>query len=99
MFSVFLGYHPNHYALSYLFNLCSIFTQLPEEIFPRNTKENELLYKLLTTNFHTLRHAKTNYHGFTYTELLSKRCSEFIERAEIIAADELKKLHTIKESE
>lgn len=81
LIEVVLGYHPNHYALAYLFSLCSLFTKLPEEIFPRNTAEDEILYKHLTTNFHTLRHAKTNYHGYTYTELLSKRCSEFIERA------------------
>ena len=92
---VFLGYHPNHYALNYLLDLCSICTSLPNDIFPRNTEEDQLLYKLLTTNFHTLRHAKCNYHGYTYTELLSKRCGEFIEQAQIEIANELERLTTI----
>lgn len=95
LIEVFLGYHPNHYALAYLFNLCSIFTTLPEDIFPTKTEEDQLLYKLLTTNFHTLRHAKTNYHSFTYTELLSKRCGEFIENAQIAATNELNRIATI----
>lgn len=89
---VVLGYHPNHYALNYLLDLCSICTTLPNEIFPRTTEEDQLLYRLLTTNFHTLRHAKCNFHGFTYTELLSKRCSEFIERAQIEMANELERI-------
>lgn len=95
MIAVFLGYQPTHYSLGYLFDLCELFTPLANELFPRQTKEDQQLYALLTTNFGSLRHAKTNYHGFTYTELLSKRCCLFVEQAEVLVTKELERLETI----
>lgn len=95
MIAVFLGYQPTHYSLGYLFDLCGLFTPLARELFPRQTKEDQLLYELLTTNFGTLRHAKTNYHGFVHTELLAKRCCLFIEQAEVLVSKELERLETI----
>ena len=95
MIAVFLGYQPTHYSLGYLFDLCSLFTPLTNELFPRQTEEDRQLYALLTTNFGTLRHAKTHYHGFTNTELLSKRCGIFVEQAELLVTKELERLETI----
>lgn len=94
MIAVFLGYQPTHYSLGYLFDLCSLFTPITSELFPRQTEEDQQLYALLTTNFGTLRHAKTQYHGFTYTELLSKRCCLFVEQAEVLVGEELERLAT-----
>lgn len=99
MIAVFLGYRPTHYSLEYLFDLCSLFTPLANEIFPRQTTEDKQLYALLTTNFGTLRHALTNYHGFTYTELLSKRCGLFVEQAEVLVGKELERLETINQND
>lgn len=98
MIVVFLGYQSTHYSLGYLFDLCSLFTPLTNELFPRQTEEDKQLYALLTTNFGTLRHAKTNYHGFTYTELLSKRCCLLMEQAELLVGKELERLETINPS-
>jgi hypothetical protein len=95
MIAVFLGYQPTHYSLGYLFDLCVLFTPLTNELFPRQTEEDKQLYALLTTNFGSLRHAKTNYHGFTHTELLSKRCCLFMEQAEALVTQELDRTKTI----
>ena len=92
MIAVFLGYQPTHFSLGYLMDLCSLFTPIASELFPRQTEDDQLLYKLLTTNFGTLRHAKTRYHGLMYTELLSKRCCLFVEQAELLVGKELERL-------
>lgn len=99
MIAVFLGYQPTHYSLGYLFDLCELFTPLTNELFPRQTEEDQQLYALLTTNFGNLRHAKTKYHGFTYTELLSKRCCLFVEQAELLVGKELERLETTNQND
>jgi hypothetical protein len=92
MIAVFLGYQPSHFSLGYLMDLCGLFTPLASELFPRQTKDDQLVFGMLATNFGTLRHAKTNFQGYMYTELLEKRCGLFVEQAEVLVGEELVRL-------
>ncbi|NUY80484.1 hypothetical protein HUK80_06220 [Flavobacterium sp. MAH-1] len=91
LIEVFLAYRPNHYGLGYLFDLCDYFTPLCREVFPRDTEEGKLLFKLLCGNMSSLRRAVPDYSDFTYTELLEKRLHLFVERANILVEEELKR--------
>ena len=89
---VFLGYTPNHFSLSYLFDLCEYFTPLTSEIFPRQTDKDKLLLKLLSCNMSSLRHGAMDEVPRHDYEVLSNRYYEFIERADKLIANELERL-------
>lgn len=89
---VFLGYTPNHFSLSYLFDLCEYFTPLTSEIFPRQTDKDKLLLKLLSCNMSSLRHGAMDEVPRHDYEVLSNRYYEFVERADKLIANELERL-------
>ena len=39
LINVFLDYHPDHFSMAYLFDICEIFTPLTSDIFPRTRSE------------------------------------------------------------
>lgn len=81
LINVFLGYHPDHFSMAYLFEICEIFTPLTSEIFPQITGEDKKLFDLLKAHPGSLRWAKLKKSCLLDTELLAKRCNLFHERA------------------
>src|SRR5690606_36373539 len=47
LLNLFWEYKPQHYSLDYLLHLCSHFTQLPNNIFPRTTFGLQRQYSML----------------------------------------------------
>jgi hypothetical protein len=99
LINVFLGYHPDHFALGYLFDLCEIFTPLTSELFPRTTSEDKRLYDLLKTNPNSLRWMSVKKSSLLDTEHLERRCSLFYEKASQIAESELERIENLGSNE
>ncbi|MDR6844313.1 hypothetical protein [Flavobacterium granuli] len=99
LIDVFLGYQPNHFSLTFLFDICEIFTSLTSEIFPRKTEEDKKLFDLLKMHPSSLRWANLKTSSFLNTELLEKRCNLFYERACEIAEAELEGIEKLRNNE
>lgn len=97
LIETFLGYRPMHFNLGYLFDLCSLFTTLLEEIFPRNTPEEQKIFGLLSQHLSKLRTVRLKPTDFLYTELLQRRCYQFHEKATLLIEAELERLEKNKE--
>ena len=95
LINVFLGYHPNHFSLAYLFEICEIFTPLVSEIFPQTTGEDKRLFDLLKTHPGSLRWLKLKNSSRIDTELLAKRCKLFHERACELVEVELERIENL----
>lgn len=92
---VFLGYMPNHFTLPYLFELCEYFTPLTSEIFLRQTEKDRELLKVLSGRTSSLRYGCVDDVTYSDYQVLSNRCHEFLERANILAAVELERLEEL----
>ncbi|ESU27081.1 hypothetical protein FLJC2902T_22590 [Flavobacterium limnosediminis JC2902] len=92
LIDTFLGYRPMHFSLGYLFDLCNLFCPLAEEIFPRNTPEEQKIFNLLSQHLSKLRFANLKPTDFLHTELLQRRCYLFLEKATLLIEAELKRL-------
>jgi hypothetical protein len=91
LIEVFLGYRPNHFALGYLFGICSTFSSLASDIFPRDTDENKRLFAILATNISTLRQSHSDHYGKSDIDMLAGRCWRFLEEAGEIVNERLEK--------
>jgi len=76
-----LGYTPNHFSLSFLFELCEYFSPLSEMLFPRETDKDKALFRLLSLSPNDLRHGTVDDVAHHDYEVLRNRCMEFVERA------------------
>ncbi|WP_281235171.1 hypothetical protein [Flavobacterium gelatinilyticum] len=92
---VFLGYTPNHFSLGYLFELCEYFTSLTSEHFPRNSRDEKNMFKLLKKNPNTLRFSRRNSFDYLYYGLMEDRCRDFMKEAEVLIQKELERLEGI----
>lgn len=99
LINVFLGYHPDHFSLAYLFDLCEIFTPLTSEMFPRITSEDKRLFDLLKTNPSSLRWINVKKSSLLDTEHLERRCGLFYEKACEIAEVELQRIESLSSKE
>ena len=95
---LFLGYSPNQFALQYLFELCEYFSPLTAEIFPRVTKKDRELLKILSGHTNSLRYGFIDDVQYFDYEVLSNRYLEFVERADKLAAKELERLGLLNET-
>ncbi len=93
---VFIGYTPNHFALEYLFNLCEYFTTITADFFPRQTKEDKSIFKLLKQQPNTLRFSKANDVDYLYYQIVEERCKKFKKQAEILIQNEIDRLNEVK---
>ncbi|WP_026705035.1 hypothetical protein [Flavobacterium soli] len=89
---VFLGYTPNYFSLNYLVNLCRFFTSLPDQFFPRNSEEDERLFRMVSTPPSSMRFKYEWEVNDTDMDFLSGRCSEFVRVAQELAGTELERL-------
>jgi hypothetical protein len=93
---VFIGYTPNHFALEYLFNLCEYFTTITADFFPRQTKEDKSIFKLLKQQPNTLRFSKTNDVDYLYYQVVEERCKKFKNQAEILIQNEINRQNEVE---
>lgn len=93
---VFIGYTPNHFALEYLFNLCEYFTTITTDFFPRQTREDKSIFKLLKQQPNTLRFSKTNDVDYLYYQVVEERCKKFIKQAEILTQNEINRQYEVE---
>jgi hypothetical protein len=93
---VFIGYTPNHFALEYLFNLCEYFTTITADFFPRQTKEDKSIFKLLKQQPNTLRFSKTNDVDYLYYQVVEERCKNFKKQAEILIQNEINRQNEVE---
>jgi hypothetical protein len=96
---VFLGYTPNHFSLDYLFNLCEYFTTITTDLFPRKTKEDQTIFKLIKQHPSVLRFSKANDVDCLYYQLLEERCCKFKDEADVLMRKELDRLEGIENEE
>jgi len=89
---VFLGYTPNYFSLNYLLNLCSFFTSLPEQFFPRISDEDERLFEMVNAHPSSMRFHYEWEVNYTDMDFLSSRCSEFVRIAQELTDMELERL-------
>ncbi|PXY46506.1 hypothetical protein [Flavobacterium hydrophilum] len=95
LINVFLGYHPDHFSLAYLFDLCEIFSPITSEFFPRITSEDKRLFDLLKTNPSSLRWINVKKSSLLDTEHLERRCNLFYEKACEIVEAELERIKNL----
>lgn len=93
---VFVGYTPNHFALEYLFNLCEYFTTITADFFPRQTREDKAIFKLLKQQPNTLRFSKTNDVDYLYYQVVEERCKNFKNQAEILIQNEINRQNQVE---
>ncbi|PTS89138.1 hypothetical protein DBR27_22920 [Flavobacterium sp. HMWF030] len=93
---VFVGYTPNHFALEYLFNLCEYFTTITADFFPRQTREDKSIFKLLKQQPNTLRFSKTNDVDYLYYQVVEERCKNFKNQAEILIQNEINRQNQVE---
>jgi hypothetical protein len=93
---LFIGYTPNHFALEYLFNLCEYFTTITTDFFPRQTKEDKSIFRLLKQQPNTLRFSKANDVDYLYYQVVEERCKKFKEQAEILIQNEINRQNDVE---
>lgn len=93
---VFMGYTPTHFSLDHLFNLCTYFTTITTDFFPRKTEEDRFLFKLLKQQPSALRFNKANDVDYLYYELLEQRCCKFKNQVAVLIQKELDRLTQIE---
>lgn len=93
---VFIGYTPNHFALEYLFNLCEYFTTITADFFPRQTKEDKYIFKLLKQQPNTLRFSKANDVDYLNYQIVEERCKKFKKQAEILIQNEINRQNEVE---
>jgi hypothetical protein len=91
----YLHYHPNHFHIQYLLQLCNLFTDLPEQLFFRNPNFSETLQKILSASYHDLRFRNTDIFLREDVEKLYELCLEFECRAEPLLKNRLSQLNPI----
>ncbi|WP_339659155.1 hypothetical protein, partial [Flavobacterium frigidarium] len=93
---VYIGYTPNHFALEYLFNLCEYFTTITTDFFPRQTREDKSIFKLLKQQPNTLRFSKANDVDYLYYQVVEERCKNFKNQAEILIQNEINRQNEVE---
>lgn len=78
---LFLGYTPNHFSLPFLLELCTYFTPLTAELFPRMTDKDKELFKLLSVSHNELRYGLVGNVAHHDYEVLRNKCMAFVEKA------------------
>ncbi|MFV8342267.1 hypothetical protein [Flavobacterium sp. XS2P39] len=99
LINVFLGYHPNHFSMAYLFEICEVFTPLTSEIFPRTSGEDKRLFDLLKAHPTALRWVSLKKSCLVDTDLLAKRCKLFHEQACELVEAELERIENLYNKE
>jgi len=93
----YLHYHPNHFHIQYLLQLCNLFTDLPERLFFRNPNFPEALQKMLSASYHDLRFRNTDIFLTEEVEKLYELCLEFKRQAKLLLENRLSQLNPMSD--
>lgn len=97
---VFWEFKPSCYKLPYLLQLCSNFTDLPNEYFSKNSHASHNMYHRLSYSHHKMRHKAKSTITKKQSEKAFNYCNNFYESARKVGNVELqrlKRLHCIEE--
>ncbi|GGK32787.1 hypothetical protein GCM10007962_28900 [Yeosuana aromativorans] len=89
---VFWEFKPHHYTLSYLMDLCTTFTSLPNEMFPQTTFGLQRQYYMLCNASGIMRFKGRNgTNGFRSRDVgkVLKRCERFLREADRLGEKQL----------
>lgn len=92
---VFWEFKPQHYSLSYMLHLCSLFTQLPETVFPQKSYGLHRMYYILCNAHHIMRFKAHNEFSERDVDKAFNRCERFFEEAKGIGERQLEYLEGI----
>jgi hypothetical protein len=92
---VFWEFKPQYYALPYLFQLCSNFTQLPQTMFPKETYGSHRRYYMLCNAQHIIRFKTKEELSYRDSDKALNRCQWFFDRAKSLGNKQLEKLKGI----
>ncbi|WP_111309945.1 hypothetical protein [Confluentibacter sediminis] len=81
---VFMEYKPQHMALPYLLHLCSLFTDLPDSVFPKNTYGNQHLLHHLFNAKDLTAHNTQHRLSLNDANRAWKKCGVFLYSAETL---------------
>lgn len=82
MILTFLGYRAGTRNLSKLLNLCANFSSLPTCFFPRNTEEEQCLFRLLSKAATDFRYRESEQVSPEEAQLLFEKVAEYTEKAD-----------------
>lgn len=91
---IFMGYSPNEFGLNYLLQLCGYFTDLPSQVFDRETPEAVKRYKMLCAPPGMLIHWTRLNADESDFEILLDNCQRFLDGSAVLVATELELLNT-----
>jgi hypothetical protein len=94
MIRLFMGYSPNHFSLAYLLEICDFFDPLTGSFFPRQTKEDITLFRLLSSSYRVLRYSGYDQFSDKDKDLLGKRYVDFSYHCKEIVKNELERIET-----
>ncbi|MEN3324941.1 hypothetical protein VP395_14475 [Mariniflexile soesokkakense] len=92
----FWEFKPQHYSLSYMLDLCSHFTNLPQTMFPKETYGLHRMHYILCNVQNIIRFKTNNEFSDRDSDKAYNRCEQFFEKAMDIGnkqMEELKKIH------
>ena len=89
---VILGLRPNFIRLEYLFDLCSNFSNAPNDCFPRRSKEDQRLFKKLTSSFHGIRFRTSDSRSLVDVDILFSRSQHFLNEMESLVEKRVEEL-------
>lgn len=96
MIRLFMGYTPNHFSLAYLLEICQYFDPLAGSFFPRHTKEDITLFRLLSSSHWILRYSADDQFSDKDKDLLSKRYVDFSYHCKEVVKNELERIEKQK---
>ena len=89
---VMLGLRPDFIGLGYLFDLCSNFSNAADDCFPRRSKEDERLFRKLTSSFHGIRFRTSDSRSLVDVDILFSRSQQFLNEMESLVEKRIEKL-------
>ena len=89
---VMLGLRPDCLKLEYLFDLCSNFSNVPDNCFPRWSPEDQQLFKKLSNSPNEVRFRTSDRRTPVDVDILYSRSENFLEAMEKTAKNRIKEL-------
>lgn len=89
---VMLGLRPDCLKLEHLLNLCSNFSNLPDDCFPRWSREDQRLFKKLINSPHEVRFRTSDRRSLVDVDILLSRSQTFLKEMETITEKRIEEL-------
>ena len=89
---VMLGLRPDCLKLEHLFELCSNFSNVPDNCFPRWSPEDQRLFKKLINSLNEVRFRTSDRRSLVDVDILFSRSENFLKEMEVIAQTRIEEL-------